>query len=139
MNIDNILSYIKQCPYLKNKNVNVDYLVSKVIAYSITEQASYDPIVSKDIVGNKQCQFLFHFDTKLYWNEEVQNNIDNSNFCKNFISWLEENNNRKIFPLTSEGIEINSISTTTNGFIFDTNEDEAIYRISCKIEYFKYK
>lgn len=132
--IEEIRKYIAQCPYLKEYGeLNIEYLIDKVDTYSINESAGYDPVVNIFLVGS-EMQFLFTFDSKLRWNEDIQNNIDNSKFFENFRNWLEENNNKKIFP-NIKGIH--KIKALTNGYIFATNANEAIYRIQCKLEYFK--
>ena len=135
--IDSVRDYIANCPYLDNfTEVNVNYLVNKVKAYSVNEGASYNPIITTDILGNEESQFQFTFDAKFYWNDEIANNVDNSNFFENFSNWLRENNNNKIFPtIGSDDISITSISANSNGYIFDTSSDEAIYRISCVMNY----
>ena len=137
--IEKVREYIAKCPYLDQfVSVNVNYLVDRVKAYSVNEGVGYNPVLKKDIIGNEECQFQFIFDAKLYWNEEIANNIDNSIFFEKFSNWLRENNKQKIFPQI-EGIEIETIGATTNGYIFATNADEAIYRISCIMKYFKEK
>jgi len=137
--IEKVREYIAKCPHLDEfVSVNVNYLVDKAKAYSVNEGVGYNPVLKKDIIGNEECQFQFMLDAKLYWNEEVANNIDNSVFFEKFSNWLRENNKKKIFPQI-EGIEIETIGATTNGYIFATNTDEAIYRISCVMKYFKEK
>lgn len=132
--IDEVRKYIAKCPYLKEyAELNIEYLQDKINTYSINENAGYDPILNKFLSGSER-QFLFTFDSKLRWNEDIQNNIDNSKFFEDFRNWLENNNKKKIFP------EINgiySIGATTNGYIFATNANEAIYRIQCFLNYFK--
>ena len=44
------------------------------------------------------------------------------------------NNKNKIFPEIPGAYEIGA---TTNGYIFATNANEAIYRIQCYLNYFK--
>ena len=137
--IEKVREYITTCPHLEEfVSVNVNYLVDKIKAYSVNEGVGYNPVLKKDIVGNEECQFQFMLDAKLHWNEEIANNIDNSVFFEKFSNWLRENNKKKIFPQI-EGIEIETIGATTNGYIFATNADEAIYRISCIMKYFKEK
>lgn len=137
--IDKIREYISKCPFLDEFTaVNVNYLVNKVKAYSVNENAGYNPVINTDINGNKEMQFLFSFDAKFHWNEEIQNNVDNSLFFEKFRDWFEENDNNGFYP-EIEGIEPLSISAVTNGFIFATNADEAIYRISCKFIYMKWR
>ena len=132
--IDIVRDYISKCPYLKQySELNIEYLADKVETYSINENAGYEPVIQKYMIG-ADYQFLFTFDSKLHWNEDIQNNIDNSKFFENFKNWLETNNNNKIFPKI-EGIY--EIGATTNGYIFATNANEAIYRIQCYLKYYK--
>lgn len=132
--IDEVREYIAKCPHLKEfAELNVEYLLDKVNTYSINENAGYDPVLNKFFIGSER-QFLFTFDSKLHWNEDIQNNIDNSKFFENFRKWLETNNNKKIFP-NIDGIY--EIGATTNGYILATNANEAIYRIQCYLNYYK--
>ena len=132
--IDEVRKYIAKCPYLKEyAELNVEYLIDKVNTYSINENAGYNPILNQFISGSER-QFMFTFDSKLVWNEDIQNNIDNSKFFENFRNWLETNNKNKIFP---DMPGVYKIQALTNGYIFTTNANEAIYRIQCKLEYFK--
>ncbi len=132
--IDKLREYIAKCPYLKEyAELNVEYLADKTNTYSINENAGYNPILNQFICGSER-QFLFTFDSKLKWNEDIQNNIDNSKFFENFRNWLETNNKNKTFPEISG---VYSIGATTNGYIFATNANEAIYRIQCFLNYFK--
>lgn len=133
--IEKIREYIATCPYLKDyAPLGVDYLTDNVTTYSVNESAGYDPVISEDIVGNQEKQFLFTFDSKLVWNEDIQNNIDNSKFYENFREWLEENNRNEIYPDIKGVYEIGA---TTSGYIFATNANEAIYRIQCYLKYYK--
>lgn len=132
--IDKVRDYINNCEHLKEyAELNVEYLADKVNTYSINESSGYNPITNQFLSGSER-QFLFTFDSKLIWNEDIQNNIDNSKFFEDFRNWLEKNKNKKIFP---EIAGIYNIEATTNGYIFATNANEAIYRIQCKLEYFK--
>lgn len=132
--IDKVREYIAKCPYLKEyAELNIEYLTDKTDTYSINENPAYNPILN-DYMVDKDMQFLFTFDSKLHWNEDIQNNIDNSKFFTNFKNWLETNNKNKIFP---EIDGIYEIGATTNGYIFATNANEAIYRIQCYLNYYK--
>lgn len=132
--IDKVRDYIAKCPYLKEyAELNIDYLTDKVVTYSINKNAGYNPILHKFLHGSER-QLLFTFDSKLHWNEDIQNNIDNSKFFEDFSNWLETNNKNKIFPNISGAY---SIGVTTDGYIFATNANEAIYRIQCFLYYFK--
>lgn len=133
--INEVRDYISKCPYLKEfTELNVEYLADKVVTYSVNENAGYNPVLNKFLYGSEN-QFLFTFDSKLHWNEDIQNNIDNSKFYENFKNWLEKNNKDKKFP-DIKGIY--EIGATTNGYIFATNANEAIYRIQCYLKYTKF-
>ena len=132
--IDKVREYIATCPYLKEyAELNIEYLIDKVNTYSINENAGYDPILHQFLSGSER-QFMFSFDSKLIWNEDIKNNIDNSKFFEDFRNWIETNNKNKKFP---EVPGIYKIKALTNGYILTTNANEAIYRIQCKLEYFK--
>ena len=135
--IDKIREYMANCPHLDEYvAVNVNYLVDKVQAYSINEGAGYNPVLNTYLNGDKEMQFQFSFDSKFYWNEEIKNNVNNSVFFEKIRDWLEKNDEDGVYP-NVEGVEPISISATTNGYIFATNSDEAIYRISCRFTYLK--
>ena len=132
--IDEVRDYMAKCPYIKEyEELNIEYLVDKIKSYSINANAGYNPILNQFLVGSER-QFLFTFDSKLIWNEDVQNNIDNSKFFEDVRNWLETNNKKKIFPNIRGVYEIGA---TTNGYIFATKANEAIYRIQCYLRYFK--
>ena len=135
--IEAIKNYIATCPYLDQYvELNVDYLVDKVKAYSINESAGYEPLISESITGEREYQLQFTFDSKLYWNDETANNINNSQFYENFRDWLQTNNDSGTLP-TKTGITPLSIKATSNGYIYDAQENVAIYRISCVFNYIK--
>lgn len=131
--IEKIRDYINKCPLLKEyASLNIEYLQDNATAYSINENSGYNPILHQFLVGSER-QFLFTFDSKLKWNEDIQNNIDNSKFFENFRKWLEDNKKNKVFPDIEGAYDIGA---TTNGYIFATNANEAIYRIQCFFNYF---
>ncbi len=137
--IEKMRDYIALCPYLDEfVELNVNYLKDKVKAYSINENSGYNPVVATYLNGEKEMQFLFSFDAKFYWNDEIKNNIDNSIFFEKFRDWLEENYENDVYP-EIDNIQPISISAATNGYIFIANADEAIYRIGCKFTYIKPK
>ena len=138
--IDKIRNYISKCPYLNDfNNININYLIDKVKSYSINEAAGYNPHINTYINGDKEMQFKFSFDAKFHWNKEIANNLDNSLFFENFRNWLERNDEEGIYPIVPNGIVPLSISAITDGYIFATNSDEAIYRIDCVFNYIKEK
>lgn len=136
--IDSIKTYIAQCPYLDEYTaVLINYLEDKVNAYSINNSPNTSPILSTDITGNQTRQYLFTFDSKLNWNSEIQQNIDNLNFYENFSNWLENNSNEDILPILYGELQAIKIEALTDGYIFQSNGEQAVYRIQCRLTYLK--
>ena len=70
--IDKVREYMATCPYLgEYAELNVEYLVDKLKAFSVNENAGYEPILNKFLCGSER-QFLFTLDSKLRWNEYRQ-------------------------------------------------------------------
>ena len=135
--IEELRTYIANCPYLNDyTELTINYLVDSKEAYSINEGQGYDPVVNTQTDGSKEMQFIFTLDSRFVWNENLENNIKNSKFFENFSNWLEEQNDKDNFP-NVEGIIPETIRTTSNGFIYATNSNEAIYRIECIFTYLK--
>lgn len=135
--IEAIRTYLKTCSYIDDFiAVNVDYLVDKVNAISINEAAGYNPILNTYLNGEKEMQFQFNIDVRFRWNEELENNVKNSTFFENIRDWLEKQDEDGVYPTVSDTIPM-TIGAISNGYIYLSGNDEAIYRISCRYTYIK--
>ena len=134
--VEAIHDYISKCPYIKEFEVNVNYLEDKYDSYMI-EETPCDPIVKKYIDGSlkKQCQFVFT--SKEPYSADVIGNINNSNFYEEFSNWIETNNKEGIFPLLEEGLEPTQIKVISSPYVITTDEDKAIYQIQLNLIYLK--
>lgn len=131
---EEVRNYIAECPYLDQfTQLNVDYLVDKITAYTINEQASYNPIIREWITGHKECVYRFNLDCRFHWTDEVENNIANSNFFENFSNWIRRKNILKEYPQID--YTVTKIEAITNGYLYDSESNEAIYRISLAMYY----
>lgn len=131
---EKVRDYIAECPYLDEFTaLNVDYLIDKVKAYTITEQASYNPIVSEWITGHQECVYRFNLDCRFYWTDEVENNINNSNFFENFSEWIKNKDKLKEYPQID--YRVTKMEVLTNGYLFDSDSNQAIYRIGVAMYY----
>lgn len=129
---EKVRDYISGCPYIQDL-LNVDYLVDKVKAYTINEQASYNPVVNKWITGHQECVYRFNLDCKFHWTDELENNIENSNFFEHFSNWIRDKDLKKEYPQIE--YKVTKLEVLTNGYIFDTDSGQAIYRISVAMFY----
>lgn len=142
--IESLREYIKKCPYLEDylnstkPKVNVDFLDSEIISYSI-ERVPTNPILQEYIDGSKKKQELILFTSRESYGEDVFNNLENIGFYENFANWISENNENKNFPILDKKREVLKIEVVTNGYAFATEIDKAQYQIQLKLTYIERK
>lgn len=137
--IEAVKNFILNCPHLDElKKVNIDFLPSDPDTYSIEEIPS-EPILKEYIDGSSDRQFVFVFASRMLWNDEVINNIQNSGFFEKFQNWLEECTENDILPQMAEGMTAYKIEAVSNGYLFDVNGNSqyARYQIQCRLLYEK--
>lgn len=142
--LESIRNYIKACPYLEEFNgavrVRVDFSNNaEATTYAIEESVTSNPIVKKYVDGSTIRQYLFVFSSIEAYGADIQQNIDNCGFYEDFEKWLEDNTNKNILPIMSEGKEARSIEALTNGYIFDNAQDAstARYQIQMRLTYYQ--
>lgn len=142
MIIDALRNYIRNCPHLDTFNnaikVNVNYLEGNPDTYSI-EEVPINPIVRKYVNGDSIRQYAFIFTSREPYGIDVLQNIDNSGFYEKFADWIENNNDKGIFPLLDNGLESLSIEVTSTGYAFAVTEDTAQFQIQLRLKYLKRK
>lgn len=142
MIIDALRNYIRNCPHLDTFNnaikVNVNYLEGNPDTYSI-EEVPINPIVRKYVNGDRIRQYAFIFTSREPYGIDVLQNIDNSGFYEKFADWIENNNDKGIFPLLDNGLEPLAIEVTSTGYAFAVTEDTAQFQIQLRLKYLKRK
>lgn len=139
--IEAVRDYILTCPLLKDlARINVDFLPEDASTYSI-ESVPTQTIISTDIDGSTTRQFVFVFASRLFYTDELRNNIDNSGFYEDFENWLEANSENDVFPTLDEGLTPTKIEAISSGYLFDIAGDysNARYQIQCRLIYDKEK
>ncbi len=137
--IEAVKNFILNCPYLDElKKVNVDFLPSDPDTYSI-EEVPTEVILKEYIDGSTERQFVFVFASRMRWNDEIINNIQNSGFFEMFQHWLEQCTEQENLPLLAEGMSAYKIEAMSNGYLFDVsgNSEYARYQIQCRLLYDK--
>jgi hypothetical protein len=133
-------NYIRTCPHLDTFNnaikVNVNYLEADTDTYSI-EEVPISPIVKKYTNGDSIRQYAFIFTSREPYGADVFQNIDNSGFYEKFADWIENNNDKEIFPLLDNGLEPLAIEVTSTGYAFAVTEDTAQFQIQLRLKYLK--
>lgn len=142
MIIKALRNYIRTCPHLDTFNnaikVNVNYLEADTDTYSI-EEVPISPIVKKYTNGYSIRQYAFIFTSREPYGADVFQNIDNSGFYEKFADWIENNNDKEIFPLLDNGLEPLAIEVTSTGYAFAVTEDTAQFQIQLRLKYLKRK
>ena len=102
------------CPFLEElSNINVDFLPEDPLTYSI-EQTPSEPIIKRYLDGSTERQITFVFACRMFYSDELINNINNSGFFEKFQEWLFENSENDILPELDKGLipyKIESISS----------------------------
>ena len=142
MIIDSLRDYMRNLKCLDTFNnairVNVNYLEPNADTYSI-EEVPVEPIVKKYVNGDSIRQYAFIFTSREPYGADVLTNIDNSGFYEKLADEIEKNNNKEIFPLLDDGMEVLEIKVTSTGYAFAVTEDTAQYQINLRLKYFKRK
>lgn len=135
--IECIRTYFKDCPYLSDLNINVDYLSDEAECYSIEEVPS--TIIRKKFIdgsSERQCQFVFA--SRVFFGTiENQQNINNLHLFEKITNWLEENTEKGILPKLNNNQEATSIEALSSGYLYGTDNERkyARYQIQCQLIY----
>lgn len=135
--IESVKNYISKCPLLCDfKRLCVDFLSEDTETYSIEETPS-ETILRAYVDGSSERQFVFVFAARLFYSEEVRNNIENSGFYEEFAEWLEEQTEADNLPTLEAGKTATKIEAMSSGYLFDISGDltNARYQIQCRLIY----
>lgn len=132
--IDAVRDFFLKCPYIdKNSKLCIDFLSNNSTDYSI-EPVPIKRKVEEYIDGGYREQFVFNLVCRFDWNDEIQNNINNSNFFEIISDWLDECTNNGILPQLDDEFMPIQIEALTSGYLFDVASEfkTARYQIQCR-------
>lgn len=132
--------YILTCPYIKDIfKVNANFLDSEVDNFSVIQIPCQPSLNRGDVLGNKLRQSKFGLVGRLNYSENTEENIENMGLFEKFEEWIEENNEKGIFPILKKGLVPKEINVISNGYITETAEnlDDAVYQIEMQLIYEK--
>ena len=135
-----VRDYILACPHLeKLNNLGINFLDKKSNSFSIEEIPTKKIIGGPYVDGSSKRQFIFVVASTFDFSKELQNQIDNSGFYEDFSDWIEENNDKGIFPEMKNGYVPEEIEVDTSGYLYSIYNDlsKARYQIQCKFTYTK--
>ena len=135
--IECIQEYFKQCPYLNDLDINIDFLDSEEECYSIEEVPS--TIILKEYIdgsSERQCQFVFA--SRVFFGTlENQQNINNLHLFEKIANWLESNTQNDVLPKLNKNQTPTSIKAMSSGYLYgtDSSSQYARYQIQCQLIY----
>lgn len=135
--IESVQNYIAECPLLGEfSRLCVDFLHENANSYSI-EEVPAQAVIRRYVDGTSERQFVFVFAARLFYSDEVRNNIDNSGFYERFAEWLEEQTAADDLPILANGKIATQIEAMSSGYLFDISGDfsNARYQIQCRLIY----
>ena len=135
--IESIREYMSECPLLENGNINVDFLSSDNIEYTI-ETVPCEPVIKHYIDGSSLRQYEFIVASREFYGTDVVQNIQNSAFYENLAEWIENNSRNKILPvMENEKQSADKIEILTHGSLISEDAKTAVYQIQLRLIYFQ--
>lgn len=128
-----IKEFIETCPLLKDGKIVVDYLKENINSYSII-QSSTTPIVTKYKGGGSIRQIAFDFVVQAPISSRNIDNLANSKFGEDFMSWIEEQDDNRKLPKIPN---VQHIQCTSPSYILQRTNTQAIYLIQMNCTYYQ--
>ncbi len=133
--IESIREYMSECPLLSEGNINVDFLGSENIEYSI-ETVPCEPVIKYYVGGSSLRQYEFIIASREFYGTDVVQNIQNSAFYEKLAEWIENNSRNKILPvLENEKQSAQKLEILTHGALISEDAKTAVYQIQLRLVY----
>ena len=134
--MEEIRKYISGCPLFENGLINVNYLDSEPMAYSI-ESVPASPVIRQYADGGQLRQLLFVLASRELYSKKISDNTKVTKFYEDFAAWLEEQNERGELPCLPPPFSAQSIEVLTSDYMYDLGEMDTRYQIQCRLIYYK--
>lgn len=128
-----IKEFIETCPYLNNGKIDVDYLKEDINSYAIV-QAPTTPTVTKYRGGGSIRQIAFDFVVQAPISSRNLENLANSKFGEDFMSWIEEQDDVRNLPKIPN---VQHIQCTSPSYILQRTNTQATYIIQMNCTYYQ--
>lgn len=133
-----ILNYIKNCPYLSDFNMNIDFLGKNPYSLSVSGR-SKDKRVRAYTDGDSLMSSSFTLKLRLPYGIDMEKNRKNSELLKNISGWFAENNAMGILPELDEDKIAISVSVEFLKDNVSYSADTAVFTADITILYYKTK
>lgn len=134
--IKGIRDFIADCPFLCEGKINIDFLGTEPVEYSI-ERIGADEVIKQYSDGGKLKRFVFAIVSREYVGMSVDAHLKAAEFHEKFSEWIKMKNNEGDLPEIGEGRVSQSIRVSSSGVLKDLADDCAKYSIECTMVYFE--
>lgn len=133
--IESLRTWFASCPLLKEGLLNVDFLGTDDIEYTIDADQPVNPILKKYTSGSSLRQFPFIFASRESYGADTLQNIANSGFYEKLAAWVEKQSEDGDLPQLDEYRIPQYIEVLSGGYPFDTGDSTARYQITMNFVY----
>ena len=133
--IESVREYFLDCPYLEDDvRLNIDFIGDQPLEYGIYSEP-ISPTIKKYVDGDELKQFGFIFTTRNYMSGDLVTQLENSAFFDNLIEWIQEQNNKEIYPDLEGERYPTKLEIVTNGYLSSAETGSSQYQIQMKLVY----
>lgn len=137
--VSKVVEFLSGCPYMREFEqlfpvVELDVLGESPTTYMV-ESTPAEPILKRYANGDTERQYVFSLCSREFYG--APENVDTSEFYENFSDWLDTCTKEGKLPNLKGNLISKSIRATTEGYLYDTQEQKCQYRIQCQFIYYK--
>lgn len=134
-----VMEFLSECPYMREFKqlfpvVELDILGESPTTYMV-ESTPAEPVLKRYANGDTERQYVFSLCSREFYG--APENVDTSEFYENFSDWLDTCTKEGKLPNLKGNLISKSIRATTEGYLYDTQEQKCQYRIQCQFIYYK--
>lgn len=134
----NLRQWFRTCPAISNKHrFSVDYLAEDATEYSlfsVPTALTYRENILGEAIPEAIQELEYIFTSRQMYGADVPQNLANLAFYHDVMSWIQEQNAKRNFPIIAEG-KVLSIVPTLSPFAAQVGSDTAKYQIQIKLKY----
>lgn len=133
---ESVRRWLKEYPGLSGR-LDVDFLGEDVDTYSLDTIPS-EEIIKRYVDGSVIKQFQFAVSSRRFYEQNINQNIDNLRFFEELTAWIEAKTQRRQLPEMDERSTPLRIAVTSTAYPFIVSEDgKARYQIQLRLEYYQ--
>lgn len=117
--------------------LDVDFLDEDAETYSV-DTIPCEEVLKRYKDGGKLKQFQFAVSSRMFYEQNIKNNLSNLQFFEDLTEWVENKARSRELPAMDKGRTAQKIVVTSTAYPFVVSEDgKARYQIQMRLEYFQ--